>query len=448
MKRRTFIRNTSIFTSGTLLASQKNFAIASPPKKVIILGAGIAGLGAAYQLQQRGIDYLLLEAKKRLGGRIFTQNITADLTVELGAEWIGASHLNLIELCNKLVLSLQNHQFDTDLLLNGQHQPFDQWQYSTAWQKQFAQLKEDFTKGSPKMLQQLDRLDWWHFLKKQGISQRDLEIRELLDSTDFGETIRHVSAFSAMGEYAFSSPKNEMDYKIQGGNSQLIEALAKQIGKEKIKTQHKVVAIAQDKKQVRITCDNQTTWEADAVICTLPTFAVSQIRFTPTLPASYQEALQSLQYARITKTAVLFNERFWSRENFDLISDTLPQYFFHSTKNQLETQGVLTAYSVGDRAYLMGKLTEQAKIKAIISALQPAFGDTFHLAQRVLSYDWSTDPYSYGAYAYYRPTQWYTIQKILAQPFKRVHFAGEHLAEWQGFMEGALTSGLETALAL
>lgn len=64
-------------------------------------------------------------------------------------------------------------------------------------------------------------MDWWRFLVNNGIDERDLQIRDLLDSTDFGESIRHVSAYAALAEYAESSEKNEMDYKVKAATAGL-----------------------------------------------------------------------------------------------------------------------------------------------------------------------------------------------------------------------------------
>lgn len=58
-------------------------------------------------------------------------------------------------------------------------------------------------------------------------------------------------------------------------------------------------------------------------------------------------------------------------------------------------------------------------------------------------YYWGTDPFSYGAYAFYGKNTWFDVMPTLKQTFMNTHFAGEHLADWQGFMEGALQSGLD-----
>jgi len=63
-------------------------------------------------------------------------------------------------------------------------------------------------------------------------------------------------------------------------------------------------------------------------------------------------------------------------------------------------------------------------------------------------YFWGDDKYSRGAYAIYRPGQWFTLMPILRRPFENVYFAGEHIADWQGFMEGAINTGEEAAEAI
>ena len=85
-------------------------------------------------------------------------------------------------------------------------------------------------------------------MEKIGFTEDDLRLRDLMDSTDFGESIRHVSAYGAMAEYAESSPKNEMDYKMTGGNSRLAEEFATRIGMENIKTETLVTEINQAKR--------------------------------------------------------------------------------------------------------------------------------------------------------------------------------------------------------
>jgi monoamine oxidase len=443
LTRRKFLTRASVAAVGMIAASKALRVAASTPAKIVILGAGFAGLSAAYLLSKQGISATILEARSRIGGRVFSHTIdsTDKLVVELGAEWVGASHKRVIELCQELGLELKNNQFDTHLIYKGRYFDQNSWDYSESCQKKIQEILDAYSNLSEANKAELDRMDWWRYLVNNGIGGQDLDLRELLDSTDFGESIRHVSALAALSEYAESSKKNEMDYKIVGGNHQLAQAMAAKIGTEKILLNHKVVSVTQSGETVTITCENGFKIEANKIICTLPTFAISQINWEPMLPHDKREAINALQYSRINKNALLYNQRFWKDESFDLATDILPHYFYHATKNQPAQKGALISYTIGDKADVFARQSDEWRSRVVNDALKPAFGDTqSHLLSQA-SYYWGNDNFSRGAYAIYRPGQWFTIRPILERKFENIHFAGEHLADWQGFMEGAVNTG-------
>jgi monoamine oxidase len=443
MKRRDFLKSGLVLAAGTSLAPGYSFSTLRKPE-VLILGAGLAGLGAAYQCKKNGVSFTILEAQSRIGGRVFTHSISEEdgLTVELGGEWIGASHNVMQDLCQEFGLKLMDHTYDTALLMRGKYSKAGDWAFGSAYEKYEAALEQarNFTVAEEK---KIDKLDWWRYLRKMGLDERDIELRELLDSTDFGETIRNVSAYAALSEYAWSSPKNEMDLWVEGGNSQIIEKLADFAGRDHIHTGHKVSEVVQSGGKVRVVCSNGKSFTADKVVCTLPTNAISQIRWEPGLPPEKQDALDALQYCRIMKTHVLFKERFWKMENFDMITDTPAHYFFHCTKLQKSGKGVLTSYTTGDKAYLFSRMNKEQKIRAVCDALEVPFGKVDEYVDKVVSYYWGNDPYTMGAYAIYDTDQWFTLLPALQKHYKHIHFAGEHVAEWQGFMEGAVITGFE-----
>jgi len=447
MKRREFIKKTGTVVAGAVILPKISFP-KSEPKNVLIIGAGIAGLAAAYKLKQNGVNVTLIEARNRAGGRILTYNFDGTgLTCELGGEWVGISHTRLIELCKKFGLELQNHQFETHLVLNEEYKKAGDWDFSPEWKRKYDALLDHFNALPPDsdLKKDFDKLDWWRYIVNQGINEKDLELKELLDSTDFGETIRQVSAYAGISEYAESSEKNEMDFHIKGGNSQIIFKLAEAVGIENIILKTKVEKVEQKNELVIVYCNNGKKYEANNLICTIPTFSLLKINWEPGLSKNYLDALNELQYSRIIKTSLLFSERFWKDESLDMITDTLPHYFFHSTKNQEGVKGILTSYAIGDRAYVLSKMNEQKKIKEICKALKPAFGEIKDYAERTVSYYWGSDDYSQGAYAIYNKHQWLDVREELNKNHNRVYFAGEHLADWQGFMEGAINSGEEAA---
>lgn len=448
--RRGFIKQTALAGAGLLVSSSSfsNFFLAKKPK-VIIIGAGFAGLAAAYQLRKRNIDCVILEARNRIGGRVFshTMDEAEKLVIELGAEWVGASHERLIALTKEMGLELDNNQFDTHLIYQGKYARNNEWDYSAGWKQKFEGMLKAYRNFTDADKRKLDRIDWWRYLVNNGCEGRDLDIRELADSTDFGETIRSVSAFAALAEYAESSPKNEMDYKIRGGNGMLAQKMADKIGRERIRTGYRVQKIVQQ-KTVTVYCDNGEKFEADKLICTAPAFAVQKIQWEPALPPVMRNGLQQLQYARINKNPIQFNSRFWKEENMDLLTDTPAHYFYHATKNQSSQKGVLISYTIGDKAAVISNQSEAWKSEMIHQTLSPHFGDVRSLIDKQTNYYWGNDEFSKGAYAIYGKGQWFGLQPLLKQPHLHTHFAGEHLADWQGFMEGAINTGEAAADAV
>jgi monoamine oxidase len=432
-------------------------------KKCVVIGAGFAGLAAAYKLKTAGWDVTVLEARDRIGGRVFSHKFAGtDLICELGAEWVGESHERIKALCHDFKIPLQKHQFVDHLLRDGRHYGPGQWGFSAKAKQAFEKLIAGYEKLTPLAKTRVDKYDWWTYLEKIGFSNDDLLLRDLMDSTDFGESIRHVSAFAALAEYAESSPNNEMDYKMTGGNSRLAEEFAKRIGAENIKTGNTVTNVTQRPGYVsvktllrpavasdgRILATGAVLTRADAVICTAPINSLLKIEFDPPLPPIQREAAERLTYARICKNSVLYNERFWKSENFSMVSDVTSHYYFHSTQSQPGRQGILTSYAIGEKADILASQSDKRRMRIITNDLVDFDDDAPDLARGIASYAWQRDEFTDGAYALYKPGQWFGIRPVLARPHGKVLFAGEHIADWQGFMEGAIETGEAAAAKL
>ncbi len=415
----------------------------------MIIGAGFAGLAAAYKLKTAGWNVTVLEARDRIGGRVFSHSFpqNPNLICELGAEWVGESHERLKALCSDFKIPLQKHQFDDYLLQNGKVSRPGQWGFSPQAKTAFEKAKAQYEKLNALQQAKLDKLDWWTYLEKIGFTEDDLRLRDLMDSTDFGESIRHVSAFGALAEYAESSPKNEMDYKMSGGNSRLAQEFVKRIGTENIKTNTLVTEVNQRAGIVTVKTETET-YKADAVICTAPTQSLLKIKFNPPLPSVQTEAAEKLIYSRICKNSVLYENRFWKDENFSMVSDVTSHFYFHSTQNQAGREGILTSYAIGEKADILASQSDERRMKIITRDLIDFDEDAPKLAKGIASYAWQRDKYTDGAYALYRPGQWFGIRPILQRPHGKVLFAGEHLADWQGFMDGAIETGEAAAQSL
>lgn len=443
--RRDFLKILSAASLGFALAPRESFT-QKRKKSCVIVGAGFSGLAAAFKLKNAGWNVTILEARDRIGGRVFSYSFPQNksLTCELGAEWVGESHERVKALCADFNITLQKHQFEDYLLQNGKVSRPGAWGFSAQAKVALEKLFAQYEKFTPLQQSKLDKYDWWTYLEKIGFTPEDLRLRDLMDSTDFGESIRHVSAFGALAEYAESSPKNEMDYKMTGGNSRLAVEFAARIGAENIKLNTLVTEINQ--RAGRVTVKTATEiFTADACICTTPTQSLLKIKFNPPLPTAQTEAAEKLIYARICKNSILCEKRFWKDENFSLVSDATSHFYFHSTQNQTGEQGILTSYAVGEKADVLASQSDERRMRVIMRDLADFDENAPKMAKNIASYAWQRDKYTDGAYALYRPGQWFGVRPILQKPHLKILFAGEHLADWQGFMEGAVETGESAA---
>jgi monoamine oxidase len=439
------------------------------PRSCIIIGAGLAGLSAAYILtrQKKPWDVTVLEAEEFSGGRVFSHSFeeAPKLVCELGGEWIGKDHKTARRLCKKLGLKLIPHRFDFFFFENGirgkqfraGESPFDKTTRAK-FNGLMRQARHWEAKGALEKQKELDRKDWWTVLRDIGFEEKDLLRRDLMDSTDFGESIRQTGGYSAASEYSDSDPFDEMDWKIKGGNKRLVEGLEKAIWARggRVLNSHQVAAIEQPDSPPRVivTTTRDETFSALYCICTVPARTLTTLKFKPRLDQNQRDAAEQLQYCRIMKTVILCDTRFWmenKKTRFSCFTDRTADFLFDATLGQPGTKGILCSYSIGDKADDLFAYEHKDLIALLEEDFKALFPGKPIRILNILKQAWQShkdSKFTQGAYAFYRPGQWFAVRKVLATPFKNILFAGEHIADEQGFMDGAIDTGQEAARKL
>ena len=443
--RRTFIANAVLASCALPLYSQ--IKAAKPSHSCIVVGAGFAGLAAAYRLSAAGWNVTVLEARNRTGGRAWSYRFSQapELVCEMGGEWIGKDHPRILALAKELNVALEPHAFRVWLLQHEQLHAPGRWNFSSESQVAWKRFMDKYKNSTEQEKRRLDEYDWWTWLGKIGVTDNDRRIREIMDSTDYGESIRQVSAYVAADEYVdtdYINPNStdEMDFHVRGGNSVLIDALVARLAPGALHLNSPVKSITQRDGRVTVTTPNES-FTADYSVFAAPASVLNSIQFDPPLSPAKALAADELEYGRIIKSQMLFDRRFWPAEDFSLMSDETSHQYFHSTQGQPGPRGILCSYSVGDKADVLASQTKadrQAQLMSDLNAVSPdaaaALVDTF-------DQPWQDDPWVHGAYAMYRPGQWFRVRPLLESPHGKVLFAGEHLGDWQGFMEGAVSTG-------
>jgi monoamine oxidase len=454
MNRRAFLRMGSLAALSLPFAKCARAGAAKPSSSCVIVGAGLAGLSAALRLHQAGWKVTVVEARDRPGGRVWSYRFAEapELVCEMGGEWIGKDHKNMLDLCKELNVPLEPHAFRLWLLLGGQLKA-PGWQFSEAARAGWKKFAASYKHYGPADFKRLDSYDWYAWLRTLGFTGQDLQIREIIDSTDIGESAREASALVEAGEYAEEDYMNpdetdEMDFHVKGGNSELVKAILARLPAGTVRYNSPVTSIVQRGGMVTVSAGTEK-FAADACVFAAPSSVIASIHFDPPLPPAKLQAAEQLEYGRIMKTQVLCKERFWPAENFALMSDETSHEYFHTTQGQEGSMGILCSYAIGDKADVLAAesvAARQEQMARDLLAVSPKAADAI-LTTR--SKAWQNDPWVHGAYAVYHPGQWLTLRPLLHRAHGKVLFAGEHLSEdSQGFMDGAVGTGMLAAKTL
>ena len=451
LTRRTFLAHAPLAACGMALHAQSR---SRSPHSCVIVGAGLAGLTAAYRLSSAGWKVTVLEARNRAGGRAWSYRFAQapQLSCEMGGEWIGKDHKQILALARELNVALEPHAYRVWLLQHGMLHAPGSWGFSAQSQAAWKRFMTQYKKYSDHDKYRLDEYDWWTWLGKIGLTDDDRRIREIMDSTDYGESIRDVSAFVAADEYVdtdYINPNStdEMDFHVRGGNSELVKAIAAKLPAGALHLNAPVTSIMQRPGKVTVTAAG-ASYTADACIFAAPASVLNSIHFDPPLPAEKALAADELEYGRIIKTQMLFNRRFWPAEDFSLMSDETSHQYYHSTQGQAGTLGILCSYACGDKADVLAAQSKTERQAQLMRDLKAVYPDAAAALIDSVDQPWQDDPWAHGAYAIYRPGQWFRIRPLLESPHGKVLFAGEHIGDWQGFMEGAVSTGENAAAHL
>lgn len=451
-----------------------NVAFGAP--KVVVIGAGLAGLTTAYRLQEKGMDVDLYEARNRVGGRVFTVHIGGK-PGELGGQNFsdGGDALNLCRLIDELELELVGSQstfnhsyyFDgqddfTPIMLLLKNKRFD----PEALRIQIHNLI-DHSRNMKEMLSAIveEKDPLYAIMAVRLAAYEGAPIEQL--STFYADSLFHM----LLGGICLAHPGNEENVvnrvNVKGGNGLLPEKIASKLG-TRLHLNMPLVQVARElsslQDQFVLHFKNGQTVKADILVLAIPCSVYENIVFAENvIPLDRLKAIQSVQYGTNAKLLIPFSNT--STKRIGLVND--------QTINVLNTdQSILTAYYTGESSRFSSEtiLQSYAQIRPMI---EKGFGDacpaltlpTFAEDRAFAAYDgpvgysWPNDPYAKGSYSYISPGQEFLFTdiseekgelfKTLFAPIgETLYFAGEHasiLMDVPGTMEAACESGERAA---
>ncbi len=445
-----------------------------PRQKIIVIGAGLAGLCAAYELVQAGQDVTVLEARTRPGGRVFTlrQGFADGLYAEGGAQYyypvdpdraLPYIHQFGLEIVPQIPKGRKvSYSFNGKILQKTWHDKVDWPLAFTPHEKELGlsgmrkyyvgeAFKDILSTPTPELSQHLvekygqSSFETW--LRKKGASPDAITFLRLHDWDFLGENAHDVSTLELIRDRLLFSSFTKPFYSIKGGNDSLPLAFAKAL------TQHLhygavVKQIYQDAKQTRIDyVQNGTkrTITGDRVICAIPFSTLRHVRINPPLPSNTQQVINELPYGSFTRVYVQTREKFWVKQGLSglTITDGPMSYAWESTWDQPGPRGIFQGWYAGDASRTMTGLSPSERLHATVEAMQAIYPEIDTYAEGGTSLAWDQEEWSLGGVAWFPPGNMMKQIPEVIRPQGRIHFAGAHTAPFMlhATMQGALESG-------
>jgi monoamine oxidase len=479
LSRRRFLQQSAI--AGAAIMSAPLLRAAKPAgsnARVVVIGAGLAGLTCAYRLKQAGVDATIYEANTRVGGRCWTRrkDFDQDQIAEHGGELIDQGHTRIRHLAQELRLPLDNllaaEPNGTEPIYS-----FDGARYTYAeatndlkeiWKKLHRDLS---AAGYPTLYnlstprgRELDQMSIADWIKESVPGGRDSRLGKLLEiayTIEYGAECEKQSALSLIYLLGYNSPgqfsvfgaSNEK-YHVRGGNDRIVATLASILDSQIVTGAALVAAKRNTAGTYTLSIQrgaNTSDVVADKVIFALPfsllkqSVSLSQAGFSPLKLT----AIDELAMGSNSKLNLQFTKRHWISLGCpgDTYADTGYQATWEVTRAQPGTAGILVGYTGGTLADDIGNGTPQEQATKFLAQIEPVLPKLSENYNGRVTVDcWKNDAFTRGSYSYWQVGQYTKFAGIEGAQEGNAHFCGEHTSvDAQGYLEGAVESGERVA---
>lgn len=415
--------------------------------RVLVIGAGMAGLAAARMLHDQGFHVQVLEARDRLGGRIWTSTKWPDMPLDLGASWIhGIDGNPLTELADDAKAERLETRYDSSLTYDS-----DGDELSREKENRLDRLRKQFYKA----------------LRKAQDNDEDQSIREFVNAwsreivadEESKRLLNFILSSEIEQEYSGSAERlsthwfdsaqafDGEDALFAKGFAVLVDFLAKDLT---IRKDSIVSRIDWHSDKVVVTA-NEKEYVADKVIVTLPlgVLKANKIEFEPRLPKPMTDAIAKLEMGTLNKCYLRFSEAFWP-DDIDWL-EYIPTKHGEWTEwvsfARVASQPILLGFHAGNRAREIETWSDQQIVDDAMRTLRIMFGKEIPQPIDYQITRWHSDPFSFGSYSFNSVGSRPNLRRRLATPISgKVFFAGEATDEdYFGTVHGAYMSGLRAA---
>ncbi len=417
-----------------------------PTKKIIVIGAGLAGLATARTLQKAGYVVQILEARKRVGGRTYTSNLWPDIPLDLGASWIHGTQGNPItQLAQQaqaqtLITSLDDARvfYAKDAALQ------DDEHYDDADELIAAAIDAARASSSDMSI----RAAVTEFLNNKRINAAMAQQVEFLLNTtleqEYSGSVGELSVRFFDADESFGGS----DAVFVRGYQTIVEYLSKDLN---ILTQQVVEKIEHSDTGVQVWLSGQHSMKADAVVVTVPlgVLKANKIIFSPELPNDKRKAIQTLGMGTLNKVYLRFDAIHWQADSvwLEWVSNQKGQWAEWINFARVAKVPVLLGFNAAEYGRAIEHQSDKEIVAQAMNVVRQMLGS--HIPDPIDAQitRWAQDEFSFGSYSFNAVGMDENARDVLAEPIaQRVYFAGEAThTEHFGTAHGAYLSGITAA---
>ena len=407
---------------------------------VVIVGAGVAGLAAATELRTNGFDnVVILEARDRIGGRVWTDTIGDGIPIDLGASWIQGVDGNPISAIAR-ENNIATHPTDWG---NGVFHFHDVGEPAPSTRRALRDFWRLAEEDPDRSLQSVHG----EFLTTMTFSEADRRYLEYVLNSDveheYAANLSDLSYGSVNGASAFGG----QDVVFPGGYRQIVDVLASGVA---IRRGQAVTEIDHSGSAIVLTTAAGATFEATRVIVTVPLGVLKKdfISFRPSLPTRKRSAIANLEMGLLNKTCLLFDDIFWDRdvERIRYVSADKGQWTETLNLYPYMGQPILVMFNAGTYGTQLERLSDREVVAQAVAALTNMYGDV-PAPRDVRVTRWRSDPWTHGSYSFVPAGSSFEEHAALGEPVgDKVFFAGEATRDdYPATVHGAFLSGVRAA---
>lgn len=375
----------SFLLAASLGAQPGAAALTAPSTDVLIVGAGLAGLSAAYYAKQAGLSYRVLEMTPHIGGRMRSAKYPQGVAAEAGLMefWEGNPALDIAHdlrvptdrgdtsfssfyYQKKLIPFTQdtNEQFLAALLSPAERKAYATW--DAKMDAMYKRVKS--TRPLPADLLKLKDVSFQDWMKKHsGLSAKAQALVQSATEPEFATGWDRISMLDGLEEWHIFSGKGTGNQHIQGGNQKLAEAIADHVGRDKVDLNRQVTNVNVGKAGVQVVAMDPSDYkfhhyEARHLVTTMPLFRLYEIQFTPALPAKVREAIDTQSWGAYFTAHVIVDDaarKFWEVDGSSILPILTPGPLsvIYEGETESEHHQLLNILVTGDHAELFNART-------------------------------------------------------------------------------------------